>query len=218
VIVREINGRKSEPYELLEVDVPSADVGAVMALVGARRGLAKAMSTTSTGMTHVEFSIPARGLIGMRTKMLNATRGEAIMHHRFEDYRPVEGEIPHRLNGVLISQDSGRAIAHALWKLQDRADMFVNPGDDVYEGMIIGENSRDNDMTVNPIREKKLTNIRSAGAEDAVLLRAPREMTLESALEYIEADEYVEVTPQIIRLRKTMLTENERKRQGRSKG
>jgi GTP-binding protein len=218
VIVREINGRRSEPYELLEVDVPSADLGAVMELVGARRGLAKAMSTTSTGMTHIEFSIPARGLIGMRTKMLNATRGEAIMHHRFEDYRPVEGEIPHRLNGVLISQDSGRAIAYALWKLQDRADMFVNPGDDVYEGMIIGENSRDNDMTVNPIREKKLTNIRSAGAEDAVLLRPPREMTLESALEYIEADEYVEVTPQVIRLRKTALTENERKRQGRSKG
>ncbi len=218
VIVREINGRKSEPYELLEVDVPSADLGAVMELVGARRGLAKAMSTTSTGMTHIEFSIPARGLIGMRTKMLNATRGEAIMHHRFEDYRPVEGEIPHRLNGVLISQDSGRAIAYALWKLQDRADMFVNPGDDVYEGMIIGENSRDNDMTVNPIREKKLTNIRSAGAEDAVLLRPPREMTLESALEYIESDEYVEVTPQVIRLRKTALTENERKRQGRSKG
>lgn len=218
VIVREINGRKSEPYELLEVDVPSADLGAVMELVGARRGLAKAMSTTSTGMTHIEFSIPARGLIGMRTKMLNATRGEAIMHHRFEDYRPVEGEIPHRQNGVLVSQDSGRAIAYALWKLQERADMFVNPGEDVYEGMIIGENSRDNDMTVNPIREKKLTNIRSAGAEDAILLRPPREMTLESALEYIEADEYVEVTPQVIRLRKTMLTENERKRQGRSKG
>ena len=218
VIVREINGRKSEPYELLEVDVPSADLGAVMELVGARRGLAKAMSTTSTGMTHIEFSIPARGLIGMRTKMLNATRGEAIMHHRFEDYRPVDGEIPHRQNGVLVSQDSGRAIAYALWKLQERADMFVNPGDDVYEGMIIGENSRDNDMTVNPIREKKLTNIRSAGAEDAILLRPPREMTLESALEYIEADEYVEVTPQVIRLRKTMLTENERKRQGRSKG
>ena len=218
VIVREINGRKSEPYELLEVDVPSADLGAVMELVGARRGLAKAMSTTSTGMTHIEFSIPARGLIGMRTKMLNATRGEAIMHHRFEDYRPVDGEIPHRQNGVLVSQDSGRAIAYALWKLQERADMFVNPGEDVYEGMIIGENSRDNDMTVNPIREKKLTNIRSAGAEDAILLRPPREMTLESALEYIEADEYVEVTPQVIRLRKTMLTENERKRQGRSKG
>jgi GTP-binding protein len=216
VITREINGKKCEPYELLEVDVPSADLGPVMELVGGRRGQAKVMNTTSTGMTHVEFSIPARGLIGMRTKMLNATRGEAIMHHRFEEYRPIEGEIPHRQNGVLISQDNGKAIAYALWKLQERADLFVKPGEDVYDGMIIGENARDNDMVVNPIREKKLTNIRSAGAEDAMLLRPPRELTLELALEYIEWDEYVEVTPQVIRLRKVMLSESERKRQHRS--
>ena len=216
VIIREINGKKCEPYELLEVDVPSADLGPVMELVGGRRGQAKVMNTTSTGMTHVEFSIPARGLIGMRTKMLNATRGEAIMHHRFEEYRPIEGEIPHRQNGVLISQDNGKAIAYALWKLQERADLFVKPGEDVYDGMIIGENARDNDMVVNPIREKKLTNIRSAGAEDAMLLRPPRELTLELALEYIEWDEYVEVTPQVIRLRKVMLSESERKRQHRS--
>lgn len=218
VITREINGKKCEPYELLEVDVPSADLGPVMELVGSRRGQARVMTTTSTGMTHVEFSIPARGLIGMRTKMLNATRGEAIMHHRFEDYRPIEGDIPHRQNGVLVSQDNGKAIAYALWKLQERADLFVRPGDDVYDGMIIGENSRDNDMVVNPIREKKLTNIRSAGAEDAMLLRTPRELTLELALEYIEWDEYVEVTPQVIRLRKVLLSENERKRQHRGKG
>jgi len=217
VITREINGKKCEPYELLEVDVPSADLGPVMELVGGRRGQAKVMTTTSTGMTHVEFSIPARGLIGMRTKMLNATRGEAIMHHRFEEYRAIEGEIPHRQNGVLISQDNGKAIAYALWKLQERADLFVKPGEDVYDGMIIGENARDNDMVVNPIREKKLTNIRSAGAEDAMLLRPPRELTLELALEYIEWDEYVEVTPLVIRLRKVMLTESERKRQHRSK-
>jgi GTP-binding protein len=215
VIIREIDGRKCEPYELLEVDVPSADLGPVMELVGGRRGQAKVMNTTSTGMTHVEFSIPARGLIGMRTKMLNATRGEAIMHHRFEEYRPIEGDIPHRQNGVLISQDNGKAIAYALWKLQERADLFVKPGEDVYDGMIIGENVRDNDMVVNPIREKKLTNIRSAGAEDAMLLRPPRELTLELALEYIEWDEYVEVTPQVIRLRKVMLSESERKRQHR---
>jgi GTP-binding protein len=216
VIIREINGKKCEPYELLEVDVPSADLGPVMELVGGRRGQAKVMNTTSTGMTHVEFSIPARGLIGMRTKMLNATRGEAIMHHRFEEYRPIEGDIPHRQNGVLISQDNGKAIAYALWKLQERADLFVKPGEDVYDGMIIGENARDNDMVVNPIREKKLTNIRSAGAEDAMLLRPPRELTLELALEYIEWDEYVEVTPQVIRLRKVMLSESDRKRQHRS--
>jgi len=217
VITREINGKKCEPYELLEVDVPSADLGPVMELVGGRRGQAKVMTTTSTGMTHVEFSIPARGLIGMRTKMLNATRGEAIMHHRFEEYRAIEGEIPHRQNGVLISQDNGKAIAYALWKLQERADLFVKPGEDVYDGMIIGENARDNDMVVNPIREKKLTNIRSAGAEDAMLLRPPRQLTLELALEYIEWDEYVEVTPLVIRLRKVMLTESERKRQHRGK-
>ena len=216
VIIREIDGKKCEPYELLEVDVPSSDLGPVMELVGGRRGQAKVMNTTSTGMTHVEFSIPARGLIGMRTKMLNATRGEAIMHHRFEEYRPIEGEIPHRQNGVLISQDNGKAIAYALWKLQERADLFVRPGEDVYDGMIIGENVRDNDMVVNPIREKKLTNIRSAGAEDAMLLRPPRELTLELALEYIEWDEYVEVTPHVIRLRKVMLSESERKRQHRS--
>jgi GTP-binding protein len=216
VIVREINGKKCEPYELLEVDVPSADIGPVMELVGARRGQAKTMTTTSTGMTHLEFSIPARGLIGMRTKMLNATRGEAIMHHRFEDYRPIEGEIPHRQNGVLISQDSGKTVTYALWKLQERADLFCHGGEDVYEGMIVGENARDNDMVVNPIREKKLTNNRSTGSEDAVVLRPKRELTLESALEYIEWDEYVEVTPQVIRLRKVLLKENERKRQNRN--
>lgn len=216
VIVREINGKKCEPYELLEVDVPSADVGPVMELVGARRGQAKTMTTTTTGMTHLEFSIPARGLIGMRTKMLNATRGEAIMHHRFEDYRPIEGEIPHRQNGVLISQDSGRTVTYALWKLQERAELFCHGGEDVYEGMIVGENARDNDMVVNPIREKKLTNNRSTGAEEAVVLRPKRELTLESALEYIEWDEYVEVTPLVIRLRKVLLRENERKRQHRA--
>ncbi|MCA9050916.1 MAG: translational GTPase TypA, partial [Planctomycetaceae bacterium] len=215
VILKEINGKKCEPYELLVVDVPTADVGSVMELVGSRRAVAREMTATGTGMTHLEFSIPARGLIGLRTRMLNATRGEAIMHHRFDSYQPVEGEIPGRQNGVLVSQVGGKAVAYALWKLQERADMFVNPGDDVYEGMVIGENARENDMVVNPIREKKLTNIRSAGADDAILLRPPRELTLEGALEYIEWDEYVEVTPQVIRLRKTYLTENERKRLAR---
>lgn len=215
VIIREIDGRKCEPFELLVVDVPTPDVGAVMELVGNRRAQAKEMTGSATGMTHLEFSIPARGLIGLRTRMLNATRGEAIMHHRFDEYRPVEGEIPSRSNGVLVSQVQGKAVAYALWKLQERAEMFVRPGEDVYEGMIIGENSRDNDMVVNPIREKKLTNVRSAGADDAIVLRPPRDMPLEAALEYIEWDEYVEVTPEVIRLRKAWLTENERKRFGR---
>ncbi|MFO0428461.1 MAG: translational GTPase TypA [Planctomyces sp.] len=217
VIIREINGKKHEPYEILVVDVPTADLGPVMELVGSRRGQATQMTTSETGLTHVEFSIPARGLIGMRTRMMNATRGEAIMHHQFQDYQPVEGELASRPNGVLISQESGKVVAYALWKLQERADLFVNPGDDVYEGMIIGENARDNDMTVNPVREKKLTNIRSSGADDAILLRPPRDITLELALEYIEWDEYVEITPQVIRLRKVYLTETDRKRASRGK-
>ncbi|MFN8710585.1 MAG: translational GTPase TypA, partial [Planctomyces sp.] len=186
-------------------------------LVGSRRGQATQLTTSETGLTPVEFSIPARGLIGMRTRMMNATRGEAIMHHQFQDYQPVEGELASRPNGVLISQESGKVVAYALWKLQERADLFVNPGDDVYEGMIIGENARDNDMTVNPVREKKLTNIRSSGADDAILLRPPRDITLELALEYIEWDEYVEITPQVIRLRKVYLTETDRKRASRGK-
>ncbi len=160
VIVKKIDGKNCEPWELLVVDVPSDDVGPVMELVGARRGQASEMTATGTGMTHLEFLIPARGLIGLRTRLLNATRGEAIIHHRFHDYRPVDGEIPARQNGVLVSQVAGQAVGYALWKLQERAEMFVRPGDDVYEGLIVGENSRDNDMVVNPIREKKLTNVR----------------------------------------------------------
>ncbi|MCH2213326.1 MAG: translational GTPase TypA [Fuerstiella sp.] len=216
VIVREIDGKKCEPWESLVIDVPTGDVGPVMELVGGRRGQAVEMSATGTGLTHLEFLIPARGLIGLRTRLLNATRGEAVIHHRFHDYRPVDGEIPGRQNGVLVSQLSGTAVGYALWKLQERAEMFVNPGDDVYEGMIVGENSRDNDMVVNPVREKKLTNVRSSGADDAIVLKPPRVLSLEAALEYIEWDEYVEVTPQVIRLRKIRLTENARKRHRRA--
>jgi GTP-binding protein len=174
------------------------------------------MVTGETGQTHLEFSIPARGLIGLRTKLLNATRGEAIIHHRYESYKPMQGEIPKRPNGVLVSQDSGKIVAFALGKLQERAEMFVAPGDDVYEGMIVGENSREGDMVVNPVREKKLTNMRASGSDENILLKPPREMTLEAALEYIEEDEYVEVTPKIIRLRKIGLTEADRKRKNRS--
>ena len=148
--------------------------------------------------------------------MLNATRGEAIIHHRFDCYKPIEGEVPHRQNGVLVSQELGRAVPFALFKLQDGKDFFVGPGDDVYEGMIVGENSRDTDMVINPIREKKLSNMRSTGTDENVILKPPRRMSLEMALEYIEDDEYVEVTPQIIRLRKIKLTEQERKRSVRA--
>ncbi len=212
VIRKQIDGKWHEPFEVLTVDVPAGDVGPVMELTGARRGQIVSMRGGDTGMTHLEFLIPARGLIGLRTRVLNATRGEAIMHHRFESFRPVEGEIPKRANGVIVSQDNGKAVAFALWKLQERTDLFVDPGDEVYEGMIVGENSRENDMVVNPIREKKLTNIRTTSADEHIVLRPPRRMSLEQALEYIEDDEYVEVTPKVIRMRKILLTENARKR------
>ena len=217
VIRRRIDGRWHEPFEVLIVDVPTEHVGPVMELAGSRRGQLSLMSTGAGSTSRLEFSIPARSLIGLRTRMLNATRGEAVVHHRFDDYRPVEGDIPGRPNGVLVSQVSGQAVAYALWKLQERSDLFVAPGEDVYEGVIIGENSRDNDMVVNPIREKKLTNIRAAGGDDAILLKPPREMSLEVALEYIESDEYVEITPAVIRLRKIHLTEHQRRRQYRSR-
>ena len=212
VIRKQIDGKWHEPFEVLEIDVPTESVGSVMELVTPRRGQMLDMTSNETGQSHLQFMIPARGLIGLRTRLLNATRGEAVVNHRFDSYRQLEGELPGRANGVLISQLSGKASAYALWKLQERSDMFVPPGVDVYEGMIIGENSRDNDMVVNPVREKKLTNIRASGSDDAILLKPPRDMSLEVALEYIERDEYVEVTPDSIRLRKILLTENDRKR------
>jgi GTP-binding protein len=216
VIRKEINGNWHEPFELLEVDVPATDVGSVMELVCSRKGQIQEMTVGNSGMSHLEFSIPARGLIGLRTRLLNATKGEAIIHHRFDEYKPVEGEVPHRANGVLVSQDNGKAVGYALWKLQERAEMFVAPGDDVYEGMIVGENSRDHDMVVNPIREKKLTNVRASGSDDNIALKPPRDIVLEAALEYIENDEYVEITPKVIRLRKILLRETDRKRSRKS--
>ena len=212
VIDKDVDGKRHEPFEHLVIDVPAEGVGGVMTLVGDKRGQLTEMSSGAGGMTHLEFQIPARGLIGLRTKLLNATRGEAVIHHRFDGYRRAEADIPGRKNGVLVSQIPGKIVGYALWKLQERAEMFVAPGDPVYEGMIVGENSRENDLVVNPIREKKLTNVRSSGADDAMVLKPPRQLTLESALEYIQQDELVEVTPSAIRLRKRFLTENERKR------
>ncbi len=216
VIRKQVNGKWQEPFELLEVDAPTTVIGPVMEIVGGRRGQLLEMTAGDNAFSHVEFSIPARGLIGLRTKLLNATKGEAIIHHRFEGYKEQEGEVPHRQNGVLVSQDRGKAVAFALSKLQDRAEMFVAPGDEVYEGMVVGENSRDNDLVVNPIREKKLTNVRSAGNDENIMLKPPRKMSLEASLEYIEDDEYVEVTPSIIRIRKVRLTEQERKQFSRT--
>jgi GTP-binding protein len=214
VIVRERSGRREEPYESLVIEVPSDKLGPVMELVGERRGELSQM-TTRGDYTHVKFSIPARGLIGLRTRLLNATQGTAVIHHRYECYRPIRGDVPRRANGVMISNVTGRAVAYGLDGLQERAEMFVGPGDDVYEGMIVGENSRSDDLTVNPTKEKKLTNIRAAGSDTNILLKPPLKLSLEAALEYVEDDELVEVTPRFVRLRKALLKESDRRRQSR---
>lgn len=216
VIRKQIDGKWHEPFEILEVDVPGVDVGTVIEIVSQRKGQLAEMTAGAGSHSHLVFSIPARGLIGLRTRLLNATKGEAVMHHRFDAYRPLEGEIPRRKNGVLVSQDTGRATAYALAKLQERAALFVGPGTEIYEGMVVGENSRDNDLVVNPIREKKLTNMRASGSDENVILEPPREMSLEMALEYIEWDEYVEVTPNAIRLRKIWMKEVDRKKMARA--
>jgi GTP-binding protein len=215
VILRQVNGHTHEPIEYLVVEVPPSALGSVMELVGGRRGECVKMASHGE-MTNVEFTIPARGLIGLRTRLLNATQGQAIMHHTFYDYQPHRGVLPARINGVLVSTETGKATAYAIEGLQDRGIMFVGPMEEVYEGQVVGEHCRDNDLPVNVCREKKLTNIRSATAEAKVSLKAPRQMTLEIALEYIEEDEYVEVTPTAVRIRKSMLKEADRRKLQRS--
>lgn len=216
VILRENDGVTEEPVESLVVEVPHDKMGPVMEMTGARRG--KVVEVHNRGeFASLLFSIPARGLIGLRTKLLNATQGTAIIHHRFESYQPLEGEIGGRANGVLVSMCGGKTVAFGLDGLQARADLFVGPGEEVYEGMIVGENSREGDMNVNPTKEKKLTNMRASGSDRNILLKPPREMSLEMALEYIEDDELVEVTPDKIRLRKILLQETERRKEERRK-
>jgi len=214
VIMHRNNGVLEEPFETLVVEVPHDKLGAVMELVGSRRGQSVEMNAHND-YTHAVFTIPARGLIGLRTRLLNATQGTAIVHHRFDSYRPVESDLPGRGNGVLVSMVSGNAVAFGLDGLQERAELFVGPGDIVYEGMIVGENARSGDMVVNPTKEKKLTNMRASGSDKNIILKPPRELSLESALEYIEEDELVEVTPESIRLRKILLKETDRRRQSR---
>ena len=216
VIMHRNKGVLEEPFETLVVEVPHDKIGPVMEMVGARRGQSIEM-TAHESYTHAVFSIPARGLIGLRTRLLNATQGTAIIHHRFDRYAPVENGLPGRANGVLVSMMSGNAVAFGLDGLQDRAEMFVSPGDVVYEGMIVGENARSGDMTVNPTREKKLTNMRASGNDKNILLKPPRDLSLEAALEYIEEDELVEVTPTQVRLRKILLKESDRRREGRKR-
>jgi GTP-binding protein len=217
VIIKKLNGIDHEPYEYLVVDVPHGQMGPVMELVGARRGELSKMDVKGA-YAHLEFLIPARGLLGLRSRLMSATQGEAIMHHNFHDYQPFRGEIPRRPNGVMVSMVRGQAVAYALDSLQQRGTMFVQPGDDVYQGMIIAENARADDMVVNPCKEKKLTNMRASGSDKNILLKPPRLLTLEIALEYIESDELVEITPSKIRLRKKVLTEEGRKRAERGGG
>jgi len=214
VIMKRVDGKVLEPIEYLVVDVPELHQGSVMQLVGARKGELVRMDTRA-GAVHLEFTIPARGLIGLRTRLLTNTQGQAIMHHNFHEYAESRGDITGRQNGVLMSMATGRANEYSLNTLQERGTMFVEHNVEVYEGQIIGENARDNDMAVNPTTAKKLTNMRTTGSDENILIRTPRLMTLEQALEYIEDDELVEVTPGAVRLRKINLTENERKRAGK---
>ncbi|MGC8623637.1 MAG: translational GTPase TypA [Phycisphaerae bacterium] len=215
VIFKELNGKKCEPVENLVIDVPQPHVGAVMEAIGNRRGELVRMDAKGN-MTHLEFTIPARGLIGVRTRLLNATQGEAVMHHTFHDYQFIRGALPGRQNGVMVSMENGNTNAYALDTLQERGVMFVKPGDPVYEGMVVGEYNKDTDITVNVCREKRLSNMRTTSSDKNIILKPPRDMSLEIALEYIEDDELVEITPQSIRLRKRYLKENQRKRMGRS--
>jgi GTP-binding protein len=212
VVYKEINGEKCEPYEILTVDLEDENQGAVMEELGRRRGEMSNMESDGNGRTRLEYRIPARGLIGFQGEFLTLTRGTGLMAHIFDDYAPVKADMPGRRNGVLISAEQGEAVAYALWKLQDRGKMFSSPGDRLYEGMIIGIHSRENDLVVNPIKGKQLTNVRASGTDEAVRLVPPISISLESAVEFIDDDELVEITPKTIRLRKRFLLEHERKR------
>ncbi len=215
VVTRELDGEKQEPYELLTIDVEESNQGAIMEEIGLRRGDLIDMVPDGHGRVRLEYRIPARGLIGFQGEFLTMTRGTGLMSHVFDDWGPVRPDMPGRRNGVLISAEKGDAVAYALWKLQDRGRMFVSPGDPLYEGMIIGVHSRDNDLVVNPIKGKQLTNVRASGTDEAVRLTPPIEMSLERAVEFIEDDELVEITPKSIRLRKRYLTDIERRRAAR---
>lgn len=218
VVFKEIDGVKCEPYESLTVDVEEANQGGVMEELGRRRGDLQNMESDGKGRVRLEYLIPARGLIGFQSEFMTLTRGTGLMSHVFHEYAPVDtgkGELAGRRNGVLISQDDGAAVAYALWKLQDRGRMFVEHNTPVYEGMIIGIHSRDNDLVVNPIKGKQLTNVRASGTDEAVRLVPPIQMSLEYAVEFIEDDELVEITPKSIRLRKRYLKEHERKKASR---
>jgi GTP-binding protein len=211
VLVKDIDGVKSEPYEILVVDVPEEFASKAIDLVSRRKGEMTVMETKGD-MQHIEFEIPSRGLIGLRTNMLTSTAGEAVMAHRFSEYKSWKGPIPGRNNGVLLAKEGGSTTAYSLDKLQDRGFFFVDPGEEVYKGMIIGENNKPGDLVVNPNEGKKLTNMRASGSDAATSITPKRQMTLEECMEYIQHDECIEVTPSSIRMRKLILDENERNR------
>lgn len=216
VVFKDIDGERCEPYEALTVDVEESHQGNVMQALGERRGELLEMQPDGKGRVRLDYRIPARGLIGFQSDFLTMTRGTGIMSHVFDDYGPVKPDMAERRNGVLISAEGGPAVAYALWKLQDRGRMFVEPGDMLYEGMVIGIHTRDNDLVVNPIRTKQLTNVRASGKDEAIMLTPAIKLTLESAVEFIADDELVEITPKSIRLRKRFLLEHERKRAERA--
>ena len=216
VILKNIDGVVCEPFEMLSVDVEEANQGAAIAALNGRRGEMLDMSQDSRGRVRLDYRIPARGLIGFQTEFMTMTRGTGVLSHVFDEYAPMKGESSDRRAGALISGDDGEAVAYALWKLQERGRMFVNPGDPVYEGMVVGIHTRDNDLIINPVKEKHLTNVRSSGKDDAIVLTPPIKLTLESAVEFIADDELVEVTPKSIRIRKRYLQEHERRKQSRT--
>ncbi|MGL2823444.1 translational GTPase TypA [Helicobacter pylori] len=212
VIIKEENGVKCEPFEHLVIDTPQDFSGAIIERLGKRKAEMKAMNPMSDGYTRLEFEIPARGLIGYRSEFLTDTKGEGVMNHSFLEFRPFSGSVESRKNGALISMENGEATAFSLFNIQERGVLFINPQTKVYVGMVIGEHSRDNDLDVNPIKSKHLTNMRASGSDDAIKLTPPRTMVLERALEWIEEDEILEVTPLNLRIRKKILDPNMRKR------
>ncbi len=217
VVIKEENGVRMEPYEHLVIDVPEEHSGAVIEKLGRRKAEMTSMTPMPDGTTRIEFEIPARGLIGFRTQFLTDTKGEGVMNHSFLEYRAFVGNVEHRANGALISMENGKALGYSLYNLQERGVLFIKPQTEVYVGMIIGEHSRPNDIEVNPIKGKKLSNVRASGSDDAIVLVPPREMNLERALEWIEDDELVEVTPESIRIRKRYLDPHVRKRMEKQK-
>ena len=217
VIIKEIDGQKCEPFENLTINVPEEYSSKMIDMVTRRKGEMTSMETQNDRV-HMEFKIPSRGIIGLRTNVLTASAGEAIMAHRFLDYEPWKGEIVRRSNGSLIAMETGTAYAYAIDKLQDRGKFFIFPQEDVYAGQVVGEHTKEKDLVVNVTKSKKLTNMRASGADDKVKIVPPVVFSLEEAVEYIKADEYVEITPNHLRMRKIILDENERKRQAKSAG